>query len=464
MTSIRIRAVLAAVLIAIAGLPVLARAQTVPLSAGLTPPAAVGPAEVRTEIDRLRSELEHLRVEYDRRLQALEAKLGNLEAAKPESPDAENPDTARARSLKIFQVPPPAQVPPPTQPPPDQPPLTPAQPPPGLSSKVFNPDISVIGNFVGVAGKNPLSDQPSMELTEVEAAFQAVIDPYARADFFLAASPEGLEVEEGFVTFTALPKNLLLKAGKLRAQFGKVNTLHTHMLPTADRPLVTGNLVGGEEGLSDAGLSLAYLVNNPILFLEATGEVYRGESEVFQSSDRSRLAYVGRLRAYRDITEDSNIDVGASVAFGPTDVGLDVLPGGVEPGVLDKRLFGIDATFRYRPLRRAIYRRLNLRTELIWSRQDLPDDARANAFGFYAVGEYQFARRWYVGARADRSGRALESSLTDTGASLFLTFWPTEFSQIRGQYRRTNFAEGISGNEFLFQFNFSIGAHGAHIF
>jgi hypothetical protein len=47
---------------------------------------------------------------------------------------------------------------------------------------------------------------------------------------------------------------------------------------------------------------------------------------------------------------------------------------------------------------------------------------------------------------------------------VFLTFWPTEFSQIRGQYRRTNFAEGIRGNEFLFQFNFSIGAHGAHVF
>ena len=35
----------------------------------------------------------------------------------------------------------------------------------------------------------------------------------------------------------------------MRAQFGKVNTLHTHALPTVDRPLVTENLVGGEEGL-----------------------------------------------------------------------------------------------------------------------------------------------------------------------------------------------------------------------
>ena len=47
---------------------------------------------------------------------------------------------------------------------------------------------------------------------------------------------------------------------------------------------------------------------------------------------------------------------------------------------------------------------------------------------------------------------------------LLLTFWPSEFSQIRGQYRRTNYAEGPAANEFLFQFQFSIGAHGAHPF
>ena len=153
----------------------------------------------------------------------------------------------------------------------------------------------------------------------MEAAFQAVIDPYARADFFLAASPEGLEVEEGYITFTSLPANFLLKAGKMRAQFGKVNTLHTHAMPTVDRPLVTENLVGGEEGLSDAGLSLSHLIQNPYLFLEATGEVYAAASDVFSTTTRSRLNYVGRLRAYHDLTEDKNIEVGTSFAFGPAE-------------------------------------------------------------------------------------------------------------------------------------------------
>ena len=322
------------------------------------------------------------------------------------------------------------------------------------NSKVFNPDTSVLANFVGVAGKNPVSDQPSLQLTEVELALQAVVDPYARADFFLSAGPDGLEVEEGFVTFTTLPANLLLKVGKMRAQFGKVNTLHTHVMPTADRPLVTQNLVGGEEGISDSGVSLSKLLPNPILFVEATGEVFRGHSNVFQSSERSKLNYVGRLRAYRDVTEGTNLDFGTSFASGPSGLGSG----------LTRQLLGFDATFRYRPLRRAIYKRFQARTELIWSRQRFPNAARQDAFGYYGLGEYQFARRWYFGGRYDQSERAAEASLQDTGGSLFLTYWPSEFSQIRGQYRRTNYDEGVKANELLFQFSFAIGAHGAHVF
>ena len=79
-------------------------------------------------------------------------------------------------------------------------------------------------------------------------------------------------------------------------------------------------------------------------------------------------------------------------------------------------------------------------------------------------GDYQLARRWFAGARYDRSERADDASLLDTGRSLLLTFWPSEFSQIRGQYRRIEYAEGPTANEFLFQFLFSIGAHGAHPF
>lgn len=306
---------------------------------------------------------------------------------------------------------------------------------------------------MAAAGKNENSTQPSLLLSEVELSFRSVVDAYARADFFLAASPEGLEVEEGYITFTSLPASLLLKVGKMRAQFGKVNTLHTHAMPTADRPLVTENLVGREEGISDSGLSLSKLVQNSVVFLEATAEVYSGTSEVFQTDRRSRLNYVGRLRAYRDLTEGSNLDLGGSVAWGPTDVGE----------MTNRRLIGVDATFRYRPLRRAIYQRFQARTELIWSRQAQPDSPATTVFGMYGVAEYQFARRWYIGGRLDRSARLFDDG-RDTGGSAFLTFWPSEFSQIRGQYRLTRYGGRRSAHEFLFQLNFGVGAHGAHVF
>ncbi len=115
-------------------------------------------------------------------------------------------------------------------------------------------------------------------------------------------------------------------------------------------------------------------------------------------------------------------------------------------------------------MRRAIYRRFLARTELVWSRQRSAGPWGATAFGFYGSGEYQFARRWFIGGRFDRSAVRFDASLVDKGGSVSLTFWPSEFSQMRGQYRRTNYGEGVKANEFLFQILFSIGAHGAHVF
>jgi len=418
--------------------------------------------EVRDELARLKREFDAMRQQYDLRITQLEQRIGDLAGPSAVLPFAPAPTPAVAPVASGTAVDPatapapPVSLVPKTLPPPDPPQAAPQMNMAG-ASKAFNPDTSVIANFVGAGGKNPLSDQPSLLLSEAEVSFQAVVDPYAKADFFLSAGPEGLNIEEGYLTFTTLPGGLLFKVGKMRAQFGKVNTLHTHAMPTADRPLVTGNLVGGEDGISDNGLSLSKLIPNGFMYLEATGEVYQGNSAAFHSNARSRLNYVGRLRGYRDLTEGTNLDVGGSVAVGPTDFG--------EMGSgLNKTLIGFDATFRYRPLRRAIYKKFQARAELVWSRQDLPGAPQANAFGFYGLGEYQFARRWYVGARYDQSGHVLQPTVTDKGGSYFMTYWPSEFSQIRGQVRRTNYGVGVTANEFLFQFNFAIGAHGAHVF
>ena len=396
--------------------------------------------QIRDEVDRLRKEFEAIRDSYGARLAALEAKLGGIA---PPPVVAQTPPTAPATA----DVPPGAAGAGGTQG------ALPVYGNATAASKIFNPDIAVIGNFLGAAGRNTVDPAPALQLSEAEVALQAIVDPYARADFFLAASPEGLEIEEGYLTLTSLPGGLLAKVGQLKQQFGKVNTLHAHNTPWADSPLMMRNLLGGDEGLKDAGISVSKLVLNPWFFLEATGEVYNGSSTVFESSKRGNVSWLGRLRGYRDITESTNLDIGASYARGHNDAGTDFAT----------QLAGVDATVRYRPLRRAIYRRFVGRTEMMWSRRE-QEDGLVPAFGMYASGEYQFARRWFGGFRYDYSERATDASLVDKGTSFLITFWPSEFSQIRGQYRRTRYAEGVIANEALFQFLFSIGAHGAHVF
>ena len=339
------------------------------------------------------------------------------------------------------------------------------------AAKALNPDISVIGDFIADAGHNPVFPTPSFQMHESEVGLQAIVDPYARADFFLSFGEEGVNLEEGFITFTALPNSFVAKAGKMRAAFGKVNTLHNHVLPWVDRPLVTQNLVGGEDGINDAGVSVQRIIPTPKnWFVEFTGQAFRGDSsDVFTSSAKDDLSVVGHLRSYKDITDNSNIELGVSYSRGHNLFGSDFIT----------HLYGIDATYRWKPLQRSIYRSFVARSEFIWRQQNQPGSLTVcaiilcpantasgfqRAFGFYTSVDYQFARRWFVGGRVDNSDRAFNAHLNDKGGSLVLTYWPSEFAQIRGQYRFTRYAENIDTNELLMQVQFALGAHGAHPF
>lgn len=378
----------------------------------------------------------------EERIRALEAELVALKAAQsaaaaspPAAPVAQAPAPGGAVQLPVYGG-------------------------ASAAAKVFNPDMGVIGNFIGAAGRNLINPFPALSLQESEVSLQAIVDPYARADFFLALGEEGIEVEEGYLTFPSLPGGFVAKVGKMRAAFGRANTFHNHSLPWVDRPLVAFNLLGGslkeaDVGIKDAGISVSRILPAPAgLFLEATGEVYRGDSgTLFLASRRSDVSVVSRLRGYGDLTESANLELGGSYARGHNDTGSAFLT----------QVYGMDATLRWKPLRRAIYRSFAARTELIWSRrEDLSGTQRA--FGYFTSAEYRVGRRWFLGGRYDWSERARNAAQHDSGGSVLLTYWPSEFNQIRGQFRRTRYAEGRTANEFLFQFLFTIGTHGAHPF
>jgi hypothetical protein len=391
------------------------------------------------------------------RMKTMEERIKSLEA---ELQSVKSQQAALTAALSTQPAPPPPQTP--------AQPVAPAQPVTlggagGAAAKALNPDISAIGDFLGAAGYGANRPTPSLEMHESEVGFQEVIDPYARADFFISFGEHGVDLEEGYITFTSLPAGLLLKAGKMRGAFGVVNTLHNHATSWTDRPLVTQNLVGGEEGISDAGLSLSRILPSPKgLFLEGTAQIFRGDSEgVYRALRRNHVSTIGHLRGYGDISESTNLSLGASYSRGHSFWGDGA-----------NQLYGVDATLRWKPLRRAIYHSFLARSEFIWSRTTVSPDQLPEVrfrhvekpFGYFFSADYQFARRWFVGGRFDRSERATDAGLRDTGGSLLLTYWPSEFSQIRGQLRRTRYGERLTANELLFQFQFSMGAHGAHPF
>ena len=240
------------------------------------------PQALRREIDQLKKDFDEMKQLYGDRLSALEARLAAAGGATAETSAAPvpTPTSTAAGQPATAPVPPGAEG---------------AGGPSGAlpvygssiaGSKVFNPDMAVIGDFLGAAGTNKVQPDPfgpgshpnALQLHESEAAFQAVVDPYARADFFISFGEAGRQPRRGIPDVDSLPGGLLTKVGKMRAAFGKVNTLHNHMLPWTDRPLVIRNLVGGEDGIDDAGISVARLIPNPWIFLEATGQVFRGDS------------------------------------------------------------------------------------------------------------------------------------------------------------------------------------------
>jgi len=175
------------------------------------------PLAAQQTIEQRVQQLERRLDDLSRQMSDVRQQLDQLKGVAP-PPSAATEDLTKIET--VHQLAPPT----PTAP---QPSLTDVQTinnvlTPG-ASKVFNPDISVIGNFLGKAGQRnpyefgPDGMRPPMQLDEAEVAFQAFVDPYAKANFFLSLTPEGIDVEEGYANFVTLPYDLTAKAGKMKA-------------------------------------------------------------------------------------------------------------------------------------------------------------------------------------------------------------------------------------------------------
>jgi len=335
-------------------------------------------------------------------------------------------------------------------------------------SNLLNPNVSVIGWFQAEAGDE--SDEPGshvFEFREAELGLQANVDPYSRADFFIAVSPEeGVDLEEGYLTLLTLPAGLSAKLGKFRNNFGKFNRTHPPETPFADRPLAAERFLG-EEGLASAGVSLSWLVPLPVylnLDAEVTNTPERGDVPSFEPFRGKDLLYTSRLSTFLDVGETVNVTVGASAASGANGADLpDTSAFLSDTKALRATLLGADLTFRWKNPRRAIYRSLIAQIEWMERRGEQFGASDQVARGGFAYVDYQFARRWHAGVRLDRS-ETLDGGSSDSGSLAFLTFTPSEFSLVSAQVRRVDLGGGPDEMRYFLKTTFNIGPHGQHPF
>ena len=129
------------------------------VSSAAQPPAPVAQAqEVRDELDKLRREFEAVRDAYGARLAALEAKLTAIGAPAADVPAAGAAVEVQVPAGAAGSGGPSGALP--------------VYGNASAMSKIFNPDIAVIGNFVGVAGENAVNPSPALALEDDDAVVE----------------------------------------------------------------------------------------------------------------------------------------------------------------------------------------------------------------------------------------------------------------------------------------------------
>src|SRR5882762_44025 len=213
------------------------------------------------DVAALRSELEALKSDYTSRVQALEARIKQLEGT-----------VAIARLA--------------------QPGAPPAAPGKSSNTTAFNPAISMIltGNYASlsqdpatyrVAGfiPPPSGEGPgerSFNLDESELTVASNVDPYFFGNVTAAIQGDNsIDIEEAYFKTLALNNGFTIKGGRFFSGTGYLNEIHSHNWDFVDQPLVYQVFLGGQ--LAQDGAQIRWLAPTDY-FIELGAEAGSGRS------------------------------------------------------------------------------------------------------------------------------------------------------------------------------------------
>jgi hypothetical protein len=360
------------------------------------------------------------------------------------------------------------------------------------------PDISAVGDFVADLSPkgSTQEDGARFSVREVEVAVQAVVDPYFRGDIFLGISDlEGISIEQAFLTTTSLPNQLELRLGRFLMPVGKQNTTHRHDLHTIEYPYVIQRFFG-PEGLKGSGLQ-ASRVFSPFgfyqeLIVDAVDRFGEREDSLtpFEPVNKSLggLGYAARLRNYVDISEAANFELSFSAITGRREQPLQdaysaQLANGVNAAVARQSVLGADLTYRWRPLQQGLYKSFIVQSEIMHQINERdPGIPGANGCeacaiaslgyagptrdftGAYVFARWQLTQRGFVGSRYDWVQDQQNDGRTLNAGSVYLEWFPSEFSKLVAGYEAVSPSGGTTVNRLLLQASFALGPHKPHPF
>ena len=350
-------------------------------------------------------------------------------------------------------------------------------------------------NRIQVGDHDP--QQRGFNARNAEITLDGAVDPYFQgfANIVLKLDNDNeteIELEEAFLQTTSLPYGLQLKGGQFFDAFGRINPTHPHTWEFADSPLVNGRLLG-PDGLRGVGAQVSWTLPTPwysqLLFAVQNGRggtAYsfrnRGDDALFfnrMTIDRDASAlhdmlYVPRFETSFNPSDTQTVLLGASGAFGMNDTGTDN----------HTEIYGVDFLYKWKSSHaEGGFPFLKWQTEAMYRRFEagrgldalFPVEETFRDWGLYSQLLWGFKKGWVAGVRGDYL-HMQESAFTDDDTrqsrsrlSANLTWYPTEFSKIRLQYNHdfleeNDFLASRGVDSIFLQFEFILGAHGAHKF
>ena len=446
------------------------------------------------QLKRLQQQIDQMRQDYEARLQALEARVRQAEAgtsaAAAPPPATPAAAAASAPASTAAAQPAPAAVPVAAAP---------------AAANAFNPAISLILS----ASYASLSQDPEryrfngfltgaeigpgvkgFSLGESELTISATVDPWFFGSLSVALEADnGASVEEAFLQTTALPAGLGLKAGRFLSSIGYLNDKHAHTWDFVDQPLVYQAFLEGQ--LKQDGLQLRALLPTDQYIelggsIGAAGPFPSGGSNGNQPGTATVFAHTGG-----DVGVSHSWRAGLSYLWAKSNDreswDLDASGNRVTQQFSgDTRMLIVDGVWKWAPNGNPQRTSLTLQGEYMHRDESgnltydstglaLTDSYSARQSGWYAQAVYKFHPEWRAGLRYDRlnvgnvdaasnSGSLYVPAYSPTRYTLMLDWAPSEYSRVRLQYANDRARYGLTDNQFIVQYQLSLGAHGAHGF